>query len=42
MRKRRPGELGKMAGRPPPYYGDPTGENAAWPDEIDDLIDRKV
>ena len=43
VKKRRgPGELGEMAGTPPPVYADPTGENAAWPDEIDDLIDRKV
>lgn len=42
-----PGELGEMEGTPPPAYGkrrygDPVGEDACWPDEIDDVIDRKV
>lgn len=41
-KRRRLGELGEMEGTPPPVYADPTGENAAWPDEIDDVIDRKV
>ena len=41
-KRRKPGELGEMEGTPPPVYTDPTGENAAWPDEIDDVIDRKV
>jgi len=45
---RKPGELGEMEGTPPPVYGkssrgkDLTGEDACWPDEVDDLIDRKV
>jgi hypothetical protein len=42
VKKRTPGELGEMEGTPPPVLTDPTGENATWPDEIDDLIDRKV
>ncbi len=44
IKKREAGELGEMEGTPPPpaYMRDPTGEDAAWSDEIDDLIDRKV
>lgn len=47
-KKPKPGELGEMEGTPPPAYGrrsqfgDPIGEDACWPDEIDDLIDRRV
>ncbi len=41
VKTRRPGELGEMAGTQPPVT-DPTGEDAAWHEEIDDVIDRKV
>lgn len=49
-----PGELGEMEGPPSRTYlfkrrggsvsvpADPIGEDACWPDEVDDVIDRKV
>lgn len=41
IRWRKRGQLGEMNGTPPPYYGDPTGEEAIW-DELFDHTSKQI
>lgn len=36
------GELGEMEGTPPPHYGDQTGDDAVWSEEVVDAVTKYV